>query len=63
MIKAMKTLNLLQKWYAIDSQTTKDKYNQIDSIKYETQSIKPSFCDYSGAFILVIGDIITNEKQ
>ena len=48
----MKNLNLLQKWY--DSQTTKDKYNQIDSIKFEAQSIKPSLCDYSGAFILVI---------
>ena len=53
----MKNLNLLQKWCVIDSQTEKDKYNQINSIKFETETIKSSFCDYSEAFILVTGDI------
>ena len=28
-----------KKWYVIDSQTTKDKYNQNNSIKFETESI------------------------
>ena len=39
----LRNLNLLQKkWYVIDSQTAKDKYNPNNSI------------DYSDAFILVI---------
>ena len=46
-----------KKWYVIDSQTAKDKYNQNNSIKFETESIKSSLCDYSGAFILVTGNI------
>ena len=37
----MKNLNLLQKkWYVIDNQTTKGKYNQNNSIKFETESIE-----------------------
>ena len=53
MIQAMKNLNFLQKnWYVIDSQTTKGKYMQSDTIKFETETIKSSFCDYSDAFIL-----------
>ena len=43
--------------YVIDSQTAKGKYNQNNSIKYETESIKSSLCDYSDAFILLTGDI------
>ena len=46
-----------KKWYITDSQTAKDKYNQINSIKFETETIKSSLCDYSDAFILVTGDI------
>ena len=46
-----------KKWYVIDSQTAKDKYNQNNSIKFETESIKSSLCDYSDTFILVTGDI------
>ena len=45
-----------KKWYVIDSQTAKGKYNQINSIKFETESIESSLCDYS-VFILVTGDI------
>ena len=37
-----------KKWYVIDSQTAKGKYNQIDSIKFETESIESSLCDYTG---------------
>ena len=46
-----------KKWYVIDSQTTKGKYNQGDVIKFETETIKSSLCDYSDAFILVTGNI------
>ena len=35
----------------------KDKYNQNNSIKFETGNIKSSLCDYSDAFILVIRGI------
>ena len=38
-------------------QTTKGKYNQGDVIKFETETIKSSLCDYSDAFILVTGNI------
>ena len=44
-------------WYAIDSQTTKGKYKQGDTIKFETETIKSSLCNYSDAFILVTGNI------
>ena len=58
MIQATKNLNLLQKkWYVIERQTAKDKYNQKNSIEFETKSIISSLCGYSNAFILVIGDI------
>ena len=46
-----------KKWYVIDSQTAKDKYNQSNSIKSETESIKSSLCYYSGAIILVTGHV------
>ena len=46
-----------EKWYVIDSQTTKGKYKQGDTIKFETETIKSSRCDYSDAFILVTGNI------
>ena len=46
-----------KKWYVIDSQTTKGRYKQDDTIKFETETIKSSLCDYSDAFILVTGNI------
>ena len=46
-----------KKWYVIDSQTTKGKYKQGDTIKFETETIKSSLCDYSDTFILVTGNI------
>ena len=36
----MKYLNLLKKCYIINIQTSKDRYNQKKSIKFETESIK-----------------------
>ena len=57
----MKSENLLQKkWYLIDIQTTKGKYKQGNTIKFETETIKSSLCDYSDAFILVTRSIIVN---
>ena len=49
-----------KKWNVIDSQTTKVKYKQGDTIKFETETIKLSLCDYSDAFILVPGNITVN---
>ena len=46
-----------KKWYVIDSQTTKGEYKQGHTIKFETETIKSSLCDYSDAFILVTGNI------
>ena len=40
-----------------DSQTTKGKYKQDNTIKFVTETIKLSLCDYSDAFILVTGNI------
>ena len=42
-------------WYVIDSQTTKGKYKQGNTIKFEKETI--SLCDYSNAFTLVTGNI------
>ena len=46
-----------KEWYIIDSQNAKGKYNQNNSIKFETETIKSSLYDYSDAFILVTADI------
>ena len=48
------------KWYVIDSQTAKDKYNQKKFIKFETENIKSNIWVYSDAFILVTGNITVN---
>ena len=46
-----------KKWDVIANQTAKEKCGQKNSIKFETESIKSSLCDYYHAFILVTGDI------
>ena len=43
--------------YVIDSQTTNGKYKQRDTIKFETEAVKSSLCDYSDTLILVTGNI------
>ena len=40
-----------------NSQIAKGKHNQNNYIKFETESIKSSLCDYSDAFTLVARDI------
>ena len=53
-----------KKWYIINDQNNRNYEvgNENDStIKFETKVIKPSLCDYSDAYILVIRDIkVTN---
>ena len=53
----MKNLNLLKKMVCYRQSKEKDIYNENNSIKFETESIKSSLCDYSDVFILVVGDI------
>ena len=60
MIQAIKNLNFLKKWYVIDSQTAKERDNKSNSMKFETESVKSSLCDYPGAYTLVTGDITVN---
>ena len=52
-----------KKWYVIDSQTTKEKYKQGDTIKLKTETIKSSLCDYSDAFILNTGNITVADNN
>ena len=52
-----------KKWYVIDSQTAKGKYNPNICIRFEMETIKSSLCDYSDAFILVTGDITVNAND
>ena len=49
-----------KKWYVIDNQKAKGKYNQNNYIRFRTETIKQSLCDYSDAYILVTGDITIN---
>ena len=48
------------KIHVIDIQTTKGKYKQGDIIRFETETIKSTLCDYYDAFILVTGNITVN---
>ena len=36
-----------KKWYVIDNQKAKGKYNQNNYIRFRTETIKQSLCDYS----------------
>ena len=49
-----------KKSYVTDSQTAKDKYNQNISIKFKTEIVESSLCDYSDVFIVVAGNITVN---
>ena len=52
-----------KRWYIINDQNTgnnayvKDEDEDGTTIKFETKVIKPNLCDYSDAYILVIGNI------
>ena len=45
-----------KKWYVIDSETT-GAYSENEQINFLTNSIESSLCDYSDAYILVMGNI------
>ena len=47
-----------KKWYIIDSES-KGNYSHENPIKFLTSSLESSFCDYSDAYILVTGNIIS----
>ena len=49
-----------KKWYVTESETTKGKCKRGDTIKFETETIKSSPCDYSYAFVLVTRNITVN---
>ena len=44
------------KWYFIDSES-RGNYSDANPIKYLTESLESSLCDYSDAYILVAGNI------
>ena len=56
MIQLIKNLNLLQN-NGMSQSNRKSKYNQNNSIKCETKSIRSSLFDCYDAFILATGDI------
>ena len=45
-----------KKWYIIESES-KGNYSHENPIKFLTNSLQSSLCDYSAAYILVTGDI------
>ena len=45
-----------KKWYVIDSES-KGNYSHENPIKFLTNSLESSLCDYSDAYILVTGNI------
>ena len=45
-----------KKWYIINDQNN-GQYGEGETIKFSTEILKPFICDYSDAYILVIGEI------
>ena len=45
-----------KKWYIIDNES-KGNYSHENPIKFLTSSLESSLCDYSDAYILVLGNI------
>ena len=45
-----------KKWYVIDSES-KGNYSHQNPLKFLTNSLESSLCDYSDAYILVMGNI------
>ena len=45
-----------KKWYVIDSES-KSNYSHQNPIRFLTNSLESSLCDYSDAYILVTGNI------
>ena len=51
-----------KKWYVIDKES-KGNYSKEEPINVLTRSIESSLCDYSDAYILVTGNIITTPNN
>ena len=51
-----------KKWYIIDSES-KGNYSHENPIKFLTNSLKSSLCDYSDAYILVTGNITVKRRN
>ena len=49
-------------WYIIDSES-KGNYSHENPIKFLTNSLELSLCDYSDAYILVTGNIIVKMRN
>ena len=62
MVLTMKIQNLQQKNGVIDNKS-KGNYSHENPIKLLTNSLESSLCDYSDAYILVAGNIITTPNN
>ena len=51
-----------KKWYVIDSDS-KGNYSHNDPIKFLTNSLESSLCDYSNTYILVTGNIVATPNN
>ena len=51
-----------KKWYVIDSES-KGNYSHENPIKFLTSSLESSLSDYSGAYILVTGNITVKRRN
>ena len=51
-----------KKWYVIDTEPN-GTYSHHDPITFLTKSIESSPCDYSGAYILVMGNITATSNN
>ena len=51
-----------KKWYIIDSESN-GNYSQNDETKFLARSIESNLCDYSDAYILVIGNVIVKRRN
>ena len=52
----------LKKWSIIDSES-KGNYSPENPIKFLTNSLESSLCDYSDAYILVTGNITVKRRN
>ena len=51
-----------KKWYVIDSES-KGNYSHENPLKFLTNSLESSLCDYSDAYILVMGNTAVKRRN
>ena len=49
--------------YVIDSETAANSYSHENPIKFLTNSIESSICDYSDAYIFATGDVVVKNDN